>query len=143
MRVTQEKLLTMMSDDERKVEQYKSFQIYMVALACSQIITLILGVGDTYCEKYRIKNYYWVGPLRWAIVSTIMLLGHKTQKTIFLRIGFHFQFITQILWIYNFFKSRFLNEFAEIIILSQPKIMCLFGMLFMPFCHLELSLIHI
>ena len=138
-----QKLKGMMTAEERKIDHFMSYQIYMNMLIFTQTVKFYMVARATIYDEYRNKPYLYYHWSIFMLVSILIIIGRITQKPIFLKLGFHIQTIDKLFIILDFAERTFLDDLSEVIINQQMLTIAFFCVYFIPFCILEKAYVHV
>ena len=133
----------MKTEEERKDEHFTKYEIYKLVLIVTQVLTFFLNLIETINGEYRIQLHNIINWIRWVLILLLLVIGNMIKQPVFFKIGFHIQFISMILLVFDVTNKRFLDNVQEIIMISQPMMIGMFCPFFLPMCFIEHVCVHI
>lgn len=132
-----------MTAEERKLDHYMSYQIYMNLLFITQGIKFYMFVRASVYDEYRNKPFLYYHWSHFLFVGILMIFGQATKNPGFLRFAFHIQTLAKVFIMLDFAHRTFLDDLSEVIVVHQLITIAFFCLYFIPFCILERACVHV
>lgn len=137
------KLRKIMTEEERKVEDFMRFDIYMIVCSLAQLVQFRLHMIETMNNAYRNKLFMNIKWGLWLFITAMTILGKMTKQPILLKVAFHLQYVAHIAVIFNSTNSKLYDDTAQITALSTPLTCGMFCLIYIPICFVERVYVHV
>lgn len=78
-----------------------------------------------------------------VFIQVLTVIAKKTKNPVFIRIAFHMQFFTKLMVVFDFQNLASYDDLKEIVMVSQPLMIGLFCLFFIPMCVVEQAIVHV